>query len=124
MPSESSALKSLQTQLKQAQEERLEAQGKVRACDLRIQDLNQQINKLKQTRIVVSEHAMLRYLERIHGIDLEEVKREILSDKIREQIVTLGDGAYPNGDIVVRVKGNTVVTCYPLEAACSAPAAE
>lgn len=54
----------------------------------------------------VSEHAMLRYIERKYGIDMQELQKEILSDEtkavIREAMpncrLPIGDGLY----IVVR----------------------
>lgn len=59
----------------------------------------------------VSDHAIIRYLERTGRIDLESLRREILSDRTVELAKVLGDGRYPipNGCIAV-IKQKTVVT--------------
>lgn len=74
--------------------------------------LREQIAKFKNTNEPnVSEHAILRYLERVKGIDLIELKKEILSEKVLKMTKTLGgNGSYPNNDFKVVMKNNTVVT--------------
>lgn len=62
---------------------------------------------------IVSEHAILRYLEYIEGIDLDEIRKNILNNKSMEQTKTLGAGKYPlaghNGYRFV-FKDNTIIT--------------
>lgn len=60
---------------------------------------------------VVSEHALLRYIERIYGIDLKEIEDQILTPCNIKAIKTLGNGKYPlqSGGKAV-VKGGTVVS--------------
>lgn len=59
---------------------------------------------------VVSEHAVLRYLERVQGLDIEAIKDEILAGR-REQIRKLNSCniKMPNGSKMV-VRGRVVVT--------------
>lgn len=67
----------------------------------------------------VSDHAVLRYLERVKGIDVEAVRREIAeagpivdaAAKIGCDTVKLGNGAR------LKLKGNTVATVLPKRAA-------
>lgn len=61
-------------------------------------------------KLKVSEHAILRYLERVRGLNIEEIEAEILSESIVKSHQTLGDGTYPNGDYKVIIKGNNVTT--------------
>ena len=65
----------------------------------------QAITKLKQQiadidnkkEIYVSEHALVRYFERVKGFDIEEVKKEILSESVMQMVSVLGgSGQYPN----------------------------
>lgn len=49
--------------------------------------------------VIVTEHALLRYIERYMGIDIQKVHDDILD--------------LPNNDLVVA--GNTIVTVYPDE---------
>ena len=61
--------------------------------------------------IVVSEHALLRYFERVKGFDLNAVKAEILSENVLSLVNKLGgSGYYPNNGYRVVIKDNVVVT--------------
>lgn len=73
--------------------------------------------KAKKIRIPlnteVSDHALCRYFSRVKGYNLDEIKGEIVSPKIKEYMVTLGNsGIFPNeiGNYQVVIKQNTVVT--------------
>lgn len=59
---------------------------------------------------VVSEHALLRYLERVKGIDLDAVRDEILDGR-RSSIRQLGSCKFKTGDgLTIVVKDRVVVT--------------
>lgn len=74
---------------------------------------------------VVTDHAVLRYLERAHGLDVEHFRAHI------RELVTLGAAAGATGVIVEGVKfvleGDTVVTVLErnmrLRPPCSGPEA-
>lgn len=57
----------------------------------------------------ISDHALLRYIERVHGIDVEAMKAELLTDSLSLAIkagavsVRLAEGSWV-------IKGSTVVT--------------
>lgn len=77
-----------------------------------IKHLKTEISKLENTNSPrVSEHAVLRYLERVKGINIEDIEKEILSDKIVDWATQLGgNGSYPNGEFQVVMKNFTVTT--------------
>ncbi len=80
----------------------------------RIVSLQTEIDNLKNripSKIIVSEHAMLRYLDRIRGVDLQEVQDEILTQESIDLINQLGSCSIntPAGFKIV-VKNNTVVS--------------
>jgi hypothetical protein len=59
----------------------------------------------------VSDHAFMRYFERVMGFDLEMIKQEILSAPILGFIQVLGgSGSFPNDGYNVVLKDNTVVS--------------
>lgn len=96
-----------------------------------------------QDEIVVSDHAIIRYLERVKGVDVElikeaegittacdyevicclkhahnidinSIKKEILTDKLKEMISIIGDAKYPIGHgLRAIVRENTIVTIKP-----------
>jgi len=85
-----------------------------------ISDLHQQVYevgqrlKYEEKRPLVSDHAIVRYFERIVGIDMDEVRGKILCEGTAAAVDRLGDGRYPvvgGGTAVVRNK--VVVTVVP-----------
>lgn len=88
--------------------------------DLKTKALNDVKNKIKKvednSNIMISDHAILRYLERIMGIDIEMIKKEILPEKAKQTIQALGNGTYPiNNKYKIVVKNNTIVTITELD---------
>ena len=77
----------------------------------RMKTIDGQIAKLKAGPPVVTEHAILRYLERVRGVDIEAIRQEMLDPKIVGFIDTLGSGLipHPNGYKLV-VKKRVIVT--------------
>jgi len=72
--------------------------------------LNSELEKMQQ-EISVSEHALLRYLERKYNLDFDEIINEILLPPLRSQIESLGSGTYPlNRSLRAVVKNKVVVT--------------
>lgn len=60
---------------------------------------------------MVSDRAVVRYLERVVGVDVEALRREILHLNERVAVGELGDGKYPLGNgFRAVVKNNVVVT--------------
>lgn len=77
-----------------------------------LKNTEEELKKLKTgNKIIVSEHAVLRYLERTMELDLKAVENEILSEEVVSQYKTLGNGKYPvsNGCKAV-IKDNVVLT--------------
>lgn len=110
-------LKELQVRKSKLQEEfnRLETERDdlTQSCNVVAAKLAEVATKIKkiESKPTVSEHALLRYVEHVYGIDFKEVENIILTEQNIELIKTLGSGRYPlkNGLKAV-VKGMTVVT--------------
>lgn len=68
--------------------------------------------RIKESRVIFSDHALVRYLERVRGIDMQEVREEMLPSLLKEQIATLGSGTFPvnGGKFQLRVKKHVIVT--------------
>jgi len=78
-----------------------------------IDEIKSRVKKLEHPNIPeVSEHAILRYLERVKELNIEEIEKEILNDDVLELIEKLGgSGKYPNNNgFRVVMKDNMVVT--------------
>lgn len=67
---------------------------------------------MKHAAVRVSDHAVVRYLERVRGVDIRAVRAEIA------EVVALaeehpGANGVRSGGHVYRIKNNTVVTVAP-----------
>ena len=85
-----------------------------------IKQLETELENLKKTEddqlnaangIIVSEHAIIRYFERVLGFDIEKIKREMVPEKIKDQIKLMKSGLFPVGELYkLRVRQRTIVT--------------
>jgi hypothetical protein len=110
---EQAELKRLQTRLAKIDAELESARREVSRLDKERVEAIRAVRRFeeRQKELVVSEHAMLRYLERVRGVDLEEVKRAILDAKAVELHKRLGvDGKYPADGFAIIVAGGTVTS--------------
>ncbi len=71
-----------------------------------------EIDRLKKfnNTLIVSEHAILRYLERVQGINIEEIKKKILPVEVETKIRTIGNGSFPAETHRIKVQNGVVVT--------------
>ena len=64
--------------------------------------------------VTVSDHALVRYIERVLGVDVEQIRAEMLPPDAAAGLRRLGSGRYPmrgpDGPYHVVVKDGTVVT--------------
>lgn len=80
----------------------------------RIYEIGKQI-KSKLDNIVITEHAYLRFFERVMGFNLDDIKQQIISPQIESMIKQLGDGEYPAqcSEFYLVVRDNKIVTVKP-----------
>lgn len=71
--------------------------------------LIEKIKEMQKGDLKVSEHAMLRYIERVMGIDLVEVETNLMQCMSDDQ-KKLGNGVYPCVGFKAVVKENTIIT--------------
>jgi hypothetical protein len=76
-----------------------------------IKDVHRAISALDAADIMVSDHAVVRWLERQKGLDLEAVRAEIAA-VAQPHIGTAGTVPLGNG-LVMLIDGNRVVTIMP-----------
>lgn len=110
-------LKRLQVRRNKLQSEissiREEKYSLTREETLKMQELskvNKQLDKKKKGALIISEHAMLRYMERVKHLDIDELKMLIAPENTRKLIERFGQGKFPAGTHNLVVKNNTVLT--------------
>ena len=77
-----------------------------------IENIKSQIQAISANKeITISEHALLRYLERVSKIDTDSVKKTIITPELIKMVETLGgNGKYPVGDITLVIRDYVVTT--------------
>jgi len=75
----------------------------------KIDELNKQINNISDEP-QITEHALLRYIERIKGVDIKEIKKEIMTDQNKKMIETLESGIFKLNGVKMIVKDKTIIT--------------
>lgn len=77
-----------------------------------IKKLKSEMSKLNDTKVCrVSEHAVVRYFERVKGFNIEQVEKEILSDDVMKLAEHFGgNGTYPVNGFSVVMKNYIVTT--------------
>lgn len=112
-------LKGLQSQLARAQAdasalktEMAAVQRKHHQANQAVQSLERRIQELQATAVepIVSEHAILRWLERVEGIDLDAIRAKILSGPTKELIAFSKNGLIKKGGVQLVVRNSVVVT--------------
>jgi hypothetical protein len=115
----SEALKGLQTRIAKTREEiagidaeLLVLHNKKSAANGVLTDLRNQAQALidKAKEPVVTEHALLRYCERVLDVDLDNVRRQILTPKLIEAIDFAGTGRFKLGNGIEICFRDRVVT--------------
>lgn len=73
--------------------------------------INQEIKELQILEPVVSDHAVLRYLERVHSINVTKIKEEIKLELLKYTNTLGGTGKFPiNGGGTAIMKDMVVTT--------------
>lgn len=107
-----SRLTAAEIDLSAAREDARVANRKEAACRTKRDGLKAQIAAMTEARkeVVVTEHAILRYIERVYGIDLGEIKATMLSGNVLGLIDRFGSGKIPCEGGRLVVKDRVVVT--------------
>ena len=107
----------LQSEIEAIKIEREILNNKLQSAERNLGKIQEEIKKLKEgNKIIVSEHAMLRYIERVLGIDLKEIEKRILTDEVKEQYKIVGNGRFPiNDEFRALIRDNVVVTITGVE---------
>jgi hypothetical protein len=70
-----------------------------------------ELRKLKKKEsIYITDHAMLRFLERILFVNMEELKDKILPEKYRDLVIKSNQKSFPINDHKLIIKNNTIVS--------------
>ena len=77
-----------------------------------IKRMEKELEEIRTSEVKVTEHAIVRYFERILGFDIKAIEEKLKHGLDAHE--TLGSGTYPNEDFRVVVKDNHIVTVLNL----------
>jgi len=97
----------LKQQLMELQEAIHNAEEQNKANDVRVEEL-------KKSELIVTDHALIRYLERKKNFDTAKVRAEILTPQVRATIQQLGSGIMkvPGTKIKLVFDNYSIITIY------------
>lgn len=118
----SAEVKSLRKRIKQAGvrigelvDEKGKIQKRIREKNNEVRKLKGRLKELEGVELEVTDHAILRYLQRVDGLDVDGVKATMLTDDLRKQVDTLGGtGKFPgpNGTRLV-MENKRIISVIP-----------
>lgn len=68
------------------------------------------INKIYYNDIVITDHALVRHIERVMCIDTDVWKQSVIPEELKEKIKSKGDGVYYFKDLKFVIKNNALLT--------------
>lgn len=86
---------------------------RITALSLEKKELKKSIDSKKVQPISITDHALVRYIERIYGLDTEQLRKEILNTELEELAKKLGgSGKYTFNDITFVLDNYKIITIY------------
>lgn len=117
----SNELKYLQTQRQKLVSQReilkkvtKEKQDELASLNSKIKNIDERLEKLiSGNEIIFSEHAILRYIERVLGINLTDIKAKILTESEKDECMQMGGNlTYKKEDFSVKIQDFVVTTVF------------
>lgn len=117
----SNELKYLQTQRQKLVSQReilkkvtKEKQDELASLNSKIKNIDEKLEKLIYgNEIIFSEHAILRYIERVLGINLTDIKAKILTEPEKDECMQMGGNlTYKKEDFTVKIQDFVVTTIF------------
>jgi|GEM_PF-1939632 len=111
------SLKSLKLKLEKKVDARNILNGEINKLTSVIGEIDTKIKYIKSipTDTQVSDHAIVRYIERVKGINLDDIKNDILTDSVKRNINKVGDCKITTNDgNYIIVRNNIVVSIVPI----------
>jgi hypothetical protein len=120
MSNESFEIRALERQLQDLEREiNLKISNK-RELEFEIKTLEQEkykvedrLRSLRPDEITLSDHALIRYIERIEGYSLDEFREKIITDRARKAIGKFPSGLITMDGFKMRVKNRKIITIIP-----------
>lgn len=95
-----------------AQRKTIEAEKSVKALEAQVRALEEKATT--EAPVIVTDHALVRYLERRYDLNMDNVRAEILGEGTEAAIKFAGTGKITKGDLALVVENRVVITVKPI----------
>lgn len=95
-------ISNLNKRLNKLQQEKIEKYDKLKEIQRNIEVIN--------SDVIVTDHSIVRYFERVLGYNIEEIRLRICPPRVKEQIKVLTNCKIPVENFEIVAKNNKVVT--------------
>lgn len=62
--------------------------------------------------VKITDHALIRYIERILEVSLDPIRKQMLNSGVIDTYRSIGDGKYPVRDCIMVVKEGNITTTF------------
>jgi len=101
----------LEVDIEQMRVSEKEIKDKLKKASEQMGKINLEITNATGTEPIVTEHALIRYMERVMEVDLDIVRNKILTEDLSAKIIALGSGKYSIQEkYFAVVKGMSVIS--------------
>lgn len=105
-----SNLKEIRKKITSLLDQRMLLQEEINKAQSIERQIEAEILRLKEDNIIISEHAILRYFERVLNYNIDEIKSILLTPEVESNIKKCGNGTYPANGFKIIVKNNVIKT--------------
>lgn len=101
----------IQAEVIRAEANQKKAQQEASRLQNELKRINNLIAQEQQKEPNITDHAVVRYFERVYGFNMDEIRAEILNTNIKAQIKAFCSGRFPSGSgWTAIVKQNTIIS--------------
>ena len=110
------SIKSLERQEKNMLDEIQELNNKKADINKILMGKNSELQKIRsrlkqlKSNVILTDHAIVRYLERVEKVDIEKIKKILLDDKTAELIKTMQPSKIKRDSYSLLIIGSTITT--------------
>jgi len=97
-----------------AQRQTSEAEKQINSLVSRISRLEEEAGEQMVGKLTVTDHAVVRWLERKHGLNIDSVRQEILDNGTASAIKFIGTGKVVKDGLTLVIKDRVVITVAPM----------
>lgn len=102
--------RALKAKLTELRDDRYTIQKREDLALKEMREINKKLDSHRNGKVVVTDHAIVRYMERVKHLDVQEIKDLIVPEEARKVLEKIPTGSFPVGTHIITVKNRVVTT--------------